>query len=362
MRDSLKKDANAGDPYACLAVAYFHQTGKELMQDMPLAIKWYERAASEGCPRAHWVLAQMYEDGIHVPRNVAHYLEHLQSAASLGNPEAQTRLGEEYLDGYIMPRDPENGYMWLLSAAKQGVNRAKFMVGYMLSKGDGVAQDLPEAETWFSSVAISADGELFLKIGMSYEYGLNNIDRDMVEAARWYKYGVDMGHEKCSVCWNSVMEALETGVDDEYEVRLHKLVTTQSQREVDARNNDLAYADEFFEAGDEAGALAYYERAAELGSPEAMFAIAMMYHQGIAVKRDDVKALHILARAATAGSEDAQFYLARAYENGNIQKDENQIIKLYSDAANNGFLAAFYYLSKYIEHPETYVRRTHWRE
>ena len=98
-----------------------------------------------------------------------------------------------------------------------------------------------------------------------------------------------------------------------------------------------------------------------MGSPEALFAIAMMHHQGIAVKRDDVKAIHLLARAANAGSEDAQFYLARSYENGDLAKDEDRIIKLYSDAAYNGFLAAFYYLGKYIEHPEVYVRQTHGR-
>ena len=359
MKDNLKKDANAGDPYACLAVAYFHQTGKEFIQDMPLAIRWYERAAEEGCPRAHWELAKMYIEGEFVTRNVAHYLDHLQKAAELGNAEAQATLGSEYNSGYIMPRDLDMSYHWYERAAQQGILRARFETGYMLAHGLGVTQSLPEAETWFSSVAISGDGELFLKIGMSYEYGLNMIDVDKLEAARWYKYGVDMGHEKCSICWNAVMAALDGGEQDSYEVRLHKLMTSNSQKEMDARASDLAYADEFFESGDEDGALSYYQRAADLGSPEALFAIAMMHHQGIAVKRDDAKAMHLLARAATAGSEDAQFYLARFYECGVLGKDEDRVIKLYSDAAYNGFLAAFYYLGKYIDHPEIYVRRTH---
>lgn len=361
MKDNLRRDANAGDPYACLAVAYFHQTGKELMQDMPLAIKWYERAAAASCPRAHWELAKMYYEGEYVMRNIAHYLDHLQNAAELGNAEAQATLGSEYNSGYIMPKDHELAFRWYESAAKQGVSRAKFEVGYMLAHGNGVEQSLSDAEAWFASVALTGDGDLFLKIGMSYEYGLNMIDPDPIEAARWYKYGVDMGHEKCTICWNSIMSALDGADRDTYEVRLHKLLTCNAQKEIDARANDLAYADEFFESGDESGALCYYQRAADMGSPEAMFAIAMMHHQGIAVKRDDSKALHLLARAANAGSEDAQFYLARSYENGAIAKDEDRIIKLYSDAAYNGFLAAFYYLGQYIEHPEVYVRRTHGR-
>ena len=92
-----------------------------------------------------------------------------------------------------------------------------------------------------------------------------------------------------------------------------------------------------------------------------MFNIAMMYHQGIAVRRDDAQALRLLVRAANAGSADAQFYLASAYETGLIPADDSQIVKLYSDAAFNGFLAAFYHLGKYVDHPEVYVRRTHTR-
>ena len=101
--------------------------------------------------------------------------------------------------------------------------------------------------------------------------------------------------------------------------------------------------------------------AADLGSPPAMFYVAMMHHQGMGVKRDDIRAISLLSRAADAGSEDAQFYLARTYESNSYARDESQIVKLYADAASNGFLAAYYYLSKYEDHPERYVRRTHMR-
>ncbi len=361
MKDTLRRDANAGDPYACLAVAYFHQTGKEMDQNMQLAIRWYKRAADAGCARAHWELARMYMEGEVVPRDMSAYVGHLKRSAELGNAEAQATLGQEYVRGAALPRDLEQGFRWSLSAAQQGVARAKFVVGLHLYRGEGCERSVPEAETWFASAAITGDAELFLTIGMSYEYGLNGLERDLLEAARWYKYGVDMGHEKCILSWESVMSALDGNEPQGYDDRLRSLLMTRSQMEMEAREIDLACADEFFEAGDEQGALEYYQRAAELGSPQAMFTIAMMYHQGIAVKRDDNHAFQLLARAATAGSEDAQFYLAQAYENGNLGKDEDQIIKLYSDAAYNGFLAAFYYLGKYVDRPEVYVRRTHGR-
>ena len=123
----------------------------------------------------------------------------------------------------------------------------------------------------------------------------------------------------------------------------------------------LARADALLESGDMEGAYAAYHHAADLGSPPAMFYVAMMHHQGMGVSRDDIKAISLLSRAADAGSEDAQFYLARTYESSSYPTDESQIVKLYADAASNGFLAAYYYLSKYEDHPERYVRRTHMR-
>ena len=123
----------------------------------------------------------------------------------------------------------------------------------------------------------------------------------------------------------------------------------------------MAMADDLLDRGDESGAFRLYGRASELGSPEAMFTQAMMMHQGIGVGRDDLGAIKLLSRSADAGSEDAQFYLARTYESNRFPTDDSQIVKLYSDAAFNGFLAAYYYLSKYVDHPEIYARRTHTR-
>lgn len=359
MKDRLFRDAHAGDSYACLAVAYYYHTGKEMVQDIPRAISWYQKAADAGCARANWELAKMYLSGEYVTRDLVRYVDHLQRAAELGNPDAQSALGSEYSTGFIMPKDLRLSYQWFRKAAEQGIPKAKFAVGHFLAFGVGVEQSIAESEQWFSSVAISGDAELFLTIGLSYEYGLNMMDVDYLEAARWYRYGADMGHEKCLVCWRSVIDTLDGGAPEPYDIRLHRLLTTESEKELNAMASDLAFADEFFEAGDADGALEYYQKAADRGSPAAMFAIAMMYHQGIAVKRDDAKSLRLLARAANAGSEDAQFYLARSYEDGNLAADRSQIIKLYADAANNGFLAAFYYLHRYMDSPEQYVRQTH---
>lgn len=359
MKRTLRQDASHGDPYACLALGYFYETGKEMGQNIPMAVEWYRRAADLGCARAHLVLAQMYLDGNHVEKDTDKYLNHLTRSAELGNPQAQLDLGFEYVCGRYMDKDPEVAFMLFNQSASRGNNLAKFAVGYMLANGIGTERSVSESETWFSSVAISGDAELFLKVGMGYEFGIFMMRRDLVEAARWYKYGVDMGHEKCIICWKLTLMTMDGSKQESLESRQARLMSTESQNELDEIGNAMDAADRLFEAGDEAGAYDYYSLAADLGSPEAMFTLAMMHHQGIAVKRDDKEALRLLVRAADAGSADAQFYLAMAYDEGPMPADDSQIVKLYADAASNGFLAAFYYLGKYVDHPETYVRRTH---
>ena len=361
MKKTLVNEADAGNPYACLALAYFMQTGKELDMDIPEAVRWYERAADLGCARAHWELTRIYTEGLFVQPDSDVALAHMMRSAELGNADAQMALANEYLQGDKLPFDASAAFGWFLKAAEQGISLAKFDVGYMYAHGIGVRRSDTEAEMWFSSAALTGHADMFMDIGLSYEYGLNGINHNEVEAARWYKYGVDMGHEKCILCWNSVMKSLGGAVREPIADRMDRLGSTDSQREMDERAGAMETADELFDEGDIEGAYESYVHAARLGSPEAMFAQAMMRHQGIGVQRDDRDAIRLLSRAADAGSEDAQFYLARTYESSRFPTDDSQIVKLYSDAAYNGFLAAYYYLSKYVDHPEIYARRTHTR-
>lgn len=360
MTPHIFRDAENGDPYACLALAYYMQTGKEMDVDFDEAVRWYEKAASLGCARAHWELFRMMYDGI-VAADPREMIEHLFASADLGSVMAQQRLGQMYYFGDVLEMDPAKAFHYTRKAAEQGHSLAKFVVGYMYGHGIGVQRSDTEAEVWYSSAGLTGSADMFLRIGMSYEYGLNSLVHNDVEAARWYKYGVDMGYDKCILCWNAVLSELDGEPRESLEDRMDRLASTPSQVEADERDAALERADQLLGDGDMEGAFEAYSHAADLGSPQAMFSVAMMRHQGLGVKRDDMGAITMLSRAADAGSEDAQFYLARTYESNRYPTDESQIVKLYADAASNGFLAAYYYLSKYEDHPERYVRRTHMR-
>ena len=357
VREPIFRAADLGDPYACLGVAYYYHQGKGVGPDIGSAVMWYERAASGGCPRAHWELAKLYLDGDDIPCDPERYLSHLRSASEMGNADAQYAIACECRSGKMIARDDSAALSWFRSAAVRGHVRAKFMVGYLLQSGAGAEASPDEAEMWFSSAAVSGDADTFLDIGLDYEYGLNSIERNLGEALHWYQYGADIGHEKCIMCLSRAV----SGDPDTYERRLEVMQGTEVQKEADLMLSYMYRADDALASGDEEEAFRLYSSAADLGDAEAMFAVAMMYHQGMGVKRSDRKALDLLTRASAAGSCDAQFTLGRVYDSDRFPRDETLAVKYYAQAAANGFLAAFYYLGRYVDHPEVYVRRVRGR-
>ena len=352
-------DAESGDPYACLGLAYMYHFGKNLDPDPELALIWYTRSSDAGCSRAKWELAKIFRDGTLTDKDDERFLTYLSMAAEAGVPEAKMELGMHNLMGIIIPQNIRMAFEWIYSAAEQGLPMAQFMTGYMFGNGIGIVRNLAEQEMWYSKLGVSGDADLFYWIGKNFEYGLFNVGTDLFEAGRWYKFGADMGHEKCNLCWNAVLQTLAGEEKDTLQDREFKLSQTDVETEKATRDQALALADNYLETEYYEEAFRYYQNAAELGHPTAMFTLALMYHSGVYVRRSDRIALDLLSKASVAGSEDAQFTLGTLYEEGRgVKRDESEAVRYFTMAAANGYLAAFYYLTKYMNHPEVHVRNS----
>jgi len=356
---TIQQDAEAGSPYARLGLAYMYHHGKNIDPDPELALKWYIRSAESGCSRAKWELTKIYRDGTIAEQDDEKFIYYLRAAADSGVPEAKLDLGFAYLLGAFVDKNEGYAFLWIHSAACQGNMMAQFMLGYMYGAGIGTEKDISEREEWYSKIGLSGNGDLFYWIGRNFEYGLMDINVDLIEAARWYKMGADMGHEKCLLCWRAVLTALDGGVRDSLAERDKRIMNTGVEKEKLVREQALVTADRFFEEGDDEKAFTYYKMAADLGNPDAMFALAMLYHAGVYVKRSDNTSLELMIKASVAGSEDAQFVLGTLYEEGRgVKKNLNESIRYFTMAAANGYLAAYYKLSLYMEHPEIHVRNS----
>ena len=301
----------------------------------------------------------MYRDGVIFSQDIYQYLNHLRNAAIMGNPEAQLTLAFEYMRGILVTRDFEIAFRWMSNSAKQGVPMAQFYLGYMYRQGIGAEKSRTESERWYSGTVISGNADMFMEIGIMFEFGLDGIVHNEVEAARWYRYGADMGHEGCILSLKMIEHNFKGGKKDTLKERLNRLNQTSSSMERVVRDSAFHLANEYLDSGEFDLSFKNFQKAADLGRPDAMFFLSLMYREGLSVRRNMKKSLELLARAADAGSVDAQFMLGRLYDvGGGLPESQIDAIKYYTMAAAEGYLSAFYYIGKFMNHPEIHVRRS----
>jgi TPR repeat protein len=109
--------------------------------------KWLFLAAEKKDPVAMYELGWRLIDGeSELEQDVEAGEEWLRKAAAAGNTEAMWSLGSYYLDGEGLSRNKEKGIYWLKRAYQHGNLGALYEWIHRLSKGDGVDQNVAEAE------------------------------------------------------------------------------------------------------------------------------------------------------------------------------------------------------------------------
>ena len=86
----------------------------------------------------------------------------------------------------------------------------------------------------------------------------------------------------------------------------------------------------------------WFQKGANLGSVESIYALAAIYYEGNGVEKDVPKSMELLRQATLMGFGQASFYLAQLYENQKPENTENkkQAYYYYITAQNLGFGAA----------------------
>ena len=85
-------------------------------------------------------------------------------------------------------------------------------------------------------------------------------------------------------------------------------------------------------------AISWYKKAAELGHPEAMNALGLMYEYSWGVLHNDVEAVRYYQKAADGNHADALFNLGRMFENGQglLDRDYTKAVECYHKASMMG--------------------------
>lgn len=192
--DALSKLANTGNPQAIYNLGYLTQTGQGTAKDEKKAIQLYQQAATKGYPVAHFVLGKNYAGGtLGLPQDLAKAKQHLKTASDLkfddatvdyavllfseskpeSDKEALARLNPLIQKGHYQAIHAkalydistgfktkqeapiQKGLKSIQELAGKGYIPALMAVANMLTNGNLVEQNLPEARKIFAELSKS---------------------------------------------------------------------------------------------------------------------------------------------------------------------------------------------------------------
>jgi TPR repeat protein len=114
--------------------------------------------------------------------------------AEEGDADAQVTVGTAYLRGEGVAQDYPEAVKWYRRAAERGNYCAQFFLGWAYAYGRGVTRDDAEAVKWFRRAADAGHPDAQIFLGRAYTNGIG-VDQDYGEAVRWWRiamYAADL--------------------------------------------------------------------------------------------------------------------------------------------------------------------------
>ena len=221
-------------------------------------------------------------------------------------------------------------------AAKLGNAEAMTFLGYMLFRGQGTAADADSARHWFEQAAARGNTSAMNNLGVMY--GPEGIaPLDVEEARSWLAQAVQRG-DVCAT-YNLGMLYLREDVPGRDPKRGMALLEEAARAGYGEAMNNLAF--HLAAANDAAGAVHWYEEAANAGETSALFNLGYLYHEGKVVPQDFAKAHQLFRRGAEAGHAGAKNSLGWMYANGEgVARDYGTAARWFEQAARAGNAAA----------------------
>ena len=154
---------------ACLNLAACYETGLGCEENLAVACKWYERAASPACPAAqtrlaHYLFGAASGSGATLldhggTRDVARAMSLWEEAAGQGDVEAMDQCGHRYIEGTEVagvPQDLAKVVRWWGRAARAGHAASQYTLGLLYLTGvhaPTVAHDEARGARWLRAAA-----------------------------------------------------------------------------------------------------------------------------------------------------------------------------------------------------------------
>lgn len=186
----------------------------------------------------------------------------------------------------------------ILKAAQSNNPKAQGYIARMYGNGWGVTKDEKQAYVWASRGSLKDDPTSQAVIGYMYRYGLGGLDKNEVEAIKWYKKSADQNNLRA-------VDALASIYGDK------KDRITQIQ---------------------------YFEKSFSLGSASAAYSLGIIYEMAITTSDHSKIASEWFLKGAARGDVESMQILAAAYKHGwfGLPKDDKKSFDFYELCANKG--------------------------
>ena len=176
--ERLKKEAEAGDAYACGVLGFFSAFGLGVEADGEAALGFYEASARLGLPRGRYVMGRTYSIGLIAAKKVVD-IDHEKANAWLilasdgggGVPEAKRFLGLARMIGWGAPQDLGEALALMEEAAESGDVEGAFVVGNLYREGGVFEADASKAARWLSLAAEGGHAGAKIALGIVLETG-----------------------------------------------------------------------------------------------------------------------------------------------------------------------------------------------
>ena len=257
------KSAEGGDLEGMFVLGLAYEHGRGTQQDYEAAFHWYEKAALAGCAPAQTNLACLYGRGDGVAQDQETAMQWLHKAADQREPNALRILGipsddedeeieeeedvniDEILDAieggdpnamkqYAMAclqeldwveHEPEYGLELLKKVGKDGDIESYALLGLIYENAVGVERDIVEAAKWYELAAASGEPEFEVALAKVCLQELDGKELDLEKCLYYAKSAADKGHPEGASLYNfvSCMQALRkkgilTGDEDADEI------------------------------------------------------------------------------------------------------------------------------------------------
>lgn len=299
-----------GSAYERIASLYVAQDENVFAEDYyGKALKFYEKAADAGDLTSINAAGYLYSDGKGTEADGEKAMDYYRKAADAGNTWAMTNIGRLYENGGgNVVQNYDKAYEWYRKAADKDHGPAMREIGDLYYNGhygaEGDDRDYRSARQWYQKAADEGDVTAYSELGNMYRDGTSDGaggEPDYVKMMEQYRKGENAGSETAIfyIGYSYYMGYTEDGKTD-------------------------------FET-----ASRYFEKAANMGLPNAMRALGIMYSNGDLGEPDPQTARDWYLRAADEGDAVSMQNLGFLYYNGALdgKKDYDNALKWFEKAA-----------------------------